>query len=128
MEKIINMINFNEFFNVISYIMIVGIIIVFGLATYWNLKFLIIAGRSADETGIKIYCAFSTFIFFVVEIYVLARYITGHYGDISPFGTVVIRPAIFLVGGAAASTARNALTHLEVMRGGKKWISQKPRI
>lgn len=112
-------------FNFTGLFMLMGIVIVYALATYWNIKFLFITKWKPSSLG-KIYCAFTTFVFLAIESYLLVRFISGHPGDVTPFGTLIIRPAIFLMGGSAAATARSALSNL--YSGGDLWTLRKPKI
>jgi len=114
-----------NFFDIISMIMMMGIIVVYSLATFWNIKFLMVS-KWQIYSGIKVYITSCCAIFTVMYIYILTKAVLGVPTDVNLFGAIVVRPAIFLMGGAIASSARARLVSLN--HGGEKWMLRSGKI
>lgn len=108
-----------NFLNAISIFMIIGIIVVYGLSSFWNIMFLI-KSKWQVYSGIKLYTALCSIIFVLLYSYLLFDIITGEPKPFSVVNIAIMRPAVFLLGGAIASAARARYTSL--VHGGERWI------
>jgi hypothetical protein len=111
-----------DFLDTISIIVIIGIIVVYGLASYWNIKFLMIT-KKQSYTWIKIYTTIMCIVFVMLYLYFITMIILGKPIESSLFAAGFARPAIFLMGGALASSARARYTSL--LSGGEDWKMRK---
>lgn len=109
--------------DIISRIVIFGIIIVYGLAAFWNFQFLILF-KWKEFSWVKLYSGISCIIMMTIYIYI---YISNLFTDTDSFGTIAIRPTIFLLGGSIAANARARLTAL-LKNGGEKWTLRKSKM
>lgn len=115
-----------DFFDIIGLIMMCAVIIVNGLAAFWNIKFLLIT-EWQNFSWIKSYSASVCVLVALTYLYLLIRFIIGNPIDTSLFGSAIVRPLVFLMGGAFASSAKSRLTSLK--NGGNEiWILRKPKI
>lgn len=112
----------SDVFNVINTVMTVGIIIVYAFASYWNIKFLMSTKRQT-YTWIKIYLTIMCVVFILVHLFYLYRIIIGSPLDFSLFELAFIRPSVFLMGGALASSSR--ARHISLLFGGEGWTMRK---
>lgn len=113
-------------FDIIGLIMMFAIVLFYGLASFWNIKFLI---KTEWQTfsWIKIYSAIVCFLMVVAYIYLIIRFILGDPIDTTLFGAMFIRPLILLMGGSFASSARARLTTIK-NGGNEKWILRSGKI
>jgi hypothetical protein len=109
-------------FDIIAIVMMVGIIVVYGLASYWNIKFLLVA-KWQSYSWIKMFTAIMCFVFAGLYSYSLIQTIIGTPIDVSLFGFGFVRPSLFLLGGALASSARSRCVSL--LSGGENWTLRK---
>jgi hypothetical protein len=109
-------------FDIIGISMIVGIVVVYGLAAYWNIKFLLLAKRQ-PYTWIKIFTTIMCMVFMGLYSYSLMWIVLGDPIDVSVFGFAFVRPSILLMGGALASSARARCVSL--LSGGENWTLRK---
>lgn len=96
----------------------------YGLAAYWNLKFIHITKwqpYSWTKAFITICCILYVFVF----SYLAYDIIFLHKVDISLFSALFIRPITLLMGAALASSARARITSLK--SGGEEWILLKSK-
>jgi len=115
--------DFITIFDAISISMMVGIIVVYFLSFYWNLK-LILVTEWQDYSFIKLYIAIAEFVFTATYVCTLARVLLCIPIDVNFFGAVVIRPSILFLGGALASSAR--ASYKSLVYGGERWILRRP--
>jgi hypothetical protein len=115
-ENVINI------FDVINVVMTVGIIIVYAFASYWNIKFLLNT-KKQTYTWIKIYTATMCIIFVLIHIFYLYKIIIGSALGFSLFELAFIRPPVFLMGGALASSSR--ARYISLLSGGEGWTMRK---
>ena len=108
-------------FDIIGIIMMSFIIIVYMLASFWNIKFLI-KTEWQGFSWIKAYSSGICILMSFAYIYLIIKFIFGFPIDTTLFGAMIIRPLIFLLGVAFASSARARLTSLKFKGGGEKWI------
>jgi hypothetical protein len=113
-------------FDIISLIMICAVIIIHGLAAFWNIKFLIVT-EWQTFSWIKVYSASVCIFVAVAYAYLIIKFMMGDPVDTSLFGAVIVRPLVFLMGGAFASSAEARLTSLK-NGGNEKWILRKSKI
>jgi len=106
-------------YNTVENIILFSIITVYGLATFWNIKFLIIT-KWQIYSNIKLLTCIACILFFFIFGYAFIGNIFGNPVDAGIFGTALVRPTILLMGGAIASGARARITSLK--RGGENWI------
>jgi hypothetical protein len=109
-------------FDIIAVVMMVGIIVVYGLASYWNIKFLLLA-KWQSYSWIKMFTAIMCIVFAGLYSYSLIQTIIGVPIDVSLFGFGFVRPSLFLLGGALASSARSRCVSL--LSGGENWTLRK---
>lgn len=111
-----------DIFDIINIVMIIGIIIVYAFASYWNIKFLLSA-KKQTYTWIKIYTTITCIIFIFIHLFYLYRIIVGIPLDFSLFELAFIRPSVFLMGGALASSSR--ARYISLLFGGEGWTMRK---
>lgn len=107
------------FLDVIGIIMMASIIIVYGLATFWNIKTFIIT-KTHYHSGLILFMAISCVVIVAVYGYILITTLSGDKSNITVFGTLIIRPSILLLGSSIASVARSR--YLSFKHGGLQWI------
>lgn len=116
MDNYINIINFA------GIIVEAMIIIVYGLATYWNIRFLI-HGKKAYDWVLMLYASIATLVITCLYVYLLIEALKGNFDKVTLFGIMVTRPAILFLGGAVASMAR--ARYISLKHGGLQWILPK---
>jgi hypothetical protein len=97
-------------------------IVFYGLAAYWNLKFIHLVKwqpYSWTKSFIAICCVMYVFVF----SYLFYDIVFLQKVEISFFSAMFIRPITLLTGAALASSARSRLTSLK--SGGEEWILRK---
>lgn len=112
------------FLEIMSFIMLVGIVIVYGMSAYWNTKFLLMT-HWRFYSALKLFGAIVGFLAVIGYGYLIIQYLTGNPIDISFYGGVILRPIVFLAGGSMASNARARISLL--MHGGESWTLRKSK-
>jgi hypothetical protein len=102
--------------------MIVVSLIFYGLAAFWNIKFLVIT-KTQTYSWTKIFIAICCILYVIVFSYVSFNNIFLKEVDISVFSALFIRPITLLMGAALATSARARITSLK--SGGEEWILRK---
>lgn len=111
-----------NFLDIIGIAVLIGIVVVYGFASYWNIKFLILA-KKQSYSWIKMYTTIMCVIFVLLYSYSIFRVFSGNPIEASLFAAGFVRPAIFLMGGALASSARARL--ISLLSGGENWTLRK---
>ena len=97
--------------------------IFYGLAAYWNLRFVAIT-KCQTYTWTKVFIAICCILYVCVFGYILYNDVFLKKIDISFFSALFIRPITLLMGAALATSARARLTSLK--SGGEEWILKQP--
>lgn len=111
-----------DFLDIVGIIISAGIVLVYGFASYWNIKFLMLT-KKQSYSWIKMYTAFVCIVFVILYSYSIFRFISGNPIEASLFAAGFVRPAIFLMGGALASSAR--ARNISLLSGGENWTLRK---
>lgn len=110
-------------FTIFGFIMMICGAVIFSLAAYWNIKFLLLSERQI-YSWIKAFSAIVCGLTTISYIFLIIEHIYGNPVDVSPYGLLVMRPLMILMGGAFASSARARLISLK-NGGNEKWILRK---
>jgi CDP-diglyceride synthetase len=111
-------INFDELLKIIAQLMFAGITILFMLATYWEMYFMI---RTKDYTFERVYrIVATTLVSFVYGYYYIGLLLGTQVDNFSPYAATFVRPSIFLLGCALAAASRGRCVLLK-----KKVIREK---
>jgi len=102
--------------------MIIGIIIVYGLSVFWNISF-IIKAKWQIYSGIKVYTTICSLLFVAIYTYLLFDVFSNDPQPFSMVNIALMRPTVFLMGGALASAAR--ARYVSLLHGGEHWILRK---
>lgn len=113
------------------------IVVIYGLSTYWFFKSCRVI-NDPGETRLFRYLSIASLILTMVYTFLFLELslrtffnigfierLSEDFTDISLFGTVFVKPAVLLLGGAIASVARARYTAL--YNGGNIWISKTPK-
>ena len=117
-----NLESFIDILDIIGLVVMSGIVISFGLAAFWNIKFLKLSAWR-EYSWIKIYTVITSIIISVIYLYCIIETIIGTPIEVSLFGFAFVRPALLLLGGAVASGARARCVSL--LSGGENWKLRK---
>ena len=104
--------------------MICGVAI-FSFATYWNIEFLLLSKKQI-YSWIKAFSAIVCGLTAISYVFLIIEHIVGNPVDVSPYGLLVMRPLMILMGGAFASSARARLISLK-NGGNEKWTLRKSK-
>jgi len=94
----------------------------YGLAAYWNIRFLTIT-KWQPYSWTKLFIAICCIFYVIVFGYISFNNIFLKEIDISVFSALYIRPITLLMGAALAASARARITSLK--SGGEEWILRK---
>jgi len=111
-----------ELFNILRFVMTVSIIIIYLLAVYWNILFLIKA-KWKLYSWLKLYNAVACFLMAAVYTYYLIMFIGGTLLEVTITGVLLVRPVILLLGGSLASNSR--ARYICLTQGGENWTLLK---
>ena len=100
----------------------IAIILIYLLAFYWNLQFLL-KSKWQQYSYLKLYACLSSLAVALAFIYIGVYFFKGNPLELSILGTTLLRPLFILVGGSIASSARARYTSLQ--HGGENWILPK---
>ena len=114
-----------DVFNFITGAMFILIMLVYGLATFWNTKFLIITNWQKVYSLSRLLITISCAGFFLVYTYLTIDYFTVRAVDISLFSGLVIRPFMLLLGSSLAASARARI--MSFKHGGLAWTLKTKR-
>jgi hypothetical protein len=107
-----------DFLDIIGLIVMIGIAISFGLASFWHIKFLQLS-KWQQYSWIKAYTMIICIMICILYIYTIIEFIIGTPIEVSIFGFAFVRPALLLLGGALASGARARC--ISLLSGGENW-------
>jgi uncharacterized BrkB/YihY/UPF0761 family membrane protein len=113
-------------FDIIGLIMMLAIILFYGLASFWNIKFLT-KTEWQEFSWIKVYSSIVCVLMSIAYIFLIIKFMLNEPMDTTLFGIIIIRPLILLMGGAFASSARARLTSLR-NGGNEKWMLRNGRV
>jgi uncharacterized membrane protein len=116
----------NDFLTIFGFIMMICGAIIFSFATYWNIEFLLLSKRQM-YSWIKAFSAIVCGLATISYIFLIVEHIIGNPVDVSPYGLLIMRPLMILMGGAFASSARARLTSLKD-GGNEKWTLRKFKV
>lgn len=102
-----------------------GIVIIYGLACFWNIYFIKMTSPQ-NYTWIKIFGAIVYGFMAGLFTYLIIIAFMGNPMDASLLALIGIRPLIFLTGCVAAASARARISSLK--NGGEQWILRKSKI
>lgn len=105
--------------------MMLAIVIVYSLCVFWDIKTFLLT-RGSYHAGFILYLALACMIIVGMYVYLSVKNILGITEDITIFGTIFIRPAIFFLGGAIGSISR--ARYIALNAGGQTWIFPKHKI
>lgn len=98
---------------VIEIILTTGILIIYSLNLFWSYKIFKISRKYIRYTYLYTNTAIVSIGFLVAFSYLLIDYILGRPLEFSPFGVIILRPLILLMGFALASNSRTTLTLIQ---------------
>lgn len=98
------------------------IFVIYFLSAYWNIRssFLL---KPKPEWKFLLFMSISALVISTLYGYLAIHALNGDFTDVTKFGTIFIRPAILLMGGAITSVSRIRYLSLKHERGGEKWSS-----
>lgn len=106
--------------DVMTVIMMTLIIVVYGMATFWGIRFLL-KMRTQPFCWIKMNTTIATGMMVLIYIYLFIKIFHSEPVDISWFSNIIIRPVIFYLGATLASAARARYKRLaEELKGEKE--------
>ena len=89
----------------LTYVMMTGILLSYGMATFWGIKYLILMKQDCFR-WVKINITIATGLMMCIYIYLFTRLIMGNPETISNFSNFIIRPVIMFLGFSLATSCR----------------------
>jgi len=108
-----------EIFIIVRMATTIALLVIYLLALYWNVLFLV-KTKWQIYSYLKLYTAIACLAMVLVYGYMGVRLFFGTPVEVTVLGTLIVRPAIILIGGSIAASARARYTTLK--SGGEIWI------